>query len=42
MVVSYRVMGIRKVGGISYGACFGSMVEVGFMNISVRRECAFE
>lgn len=34
--------GVRKVGGLSYGACFGSMVEVAFMNFSVRRECAFE
>lgn len=42
MVVSNRVMRIRKVGGISYGACFGSMVEVGLMNFSVRRECALE
>lgn len=30
------------MGGIAYGACFGSMVEVGFMNFSVRRERAFE
>lgn len=32
MIASNREMGIRKEGGISYGACFGSMVEVGFMN----------